>query len=424
MLLCQVKKVAKGKSDIKINSGEDNARIRQKASDIKKESLSRIYLDHNATTPIDPQVKQVMIRFLEQGQENPSGIYQEGKEARAIIESARRTVANLINTTAKRIIFTGGGPEADNLALKGIALAVDNKKRHLISSTIEHPAILNTCAWLEQKGFKVTYLPVDTDGLVNPADLRAAISEDTFLISAMAANNETGVIQPIEELVNIAHQHNILFYCDAVQAVAKIPIDVKKLDVDLLTLSAHKFYGPKGIAALFIKKGVQVDVHISGSKQESSLRAGAGNVLAIAGLGTAAELAIQRLPQMAKVKVLRDKLERGIKEIFSEAQLNGHSAQRLPGTLNLHLPGLRGESVVLALDPKGVALSSGSACRAGSPNPSHALLAMGLSEEEAHCSIRLLPRLHTTEQEIDLTLERFNEVINDAKSNVRFVPCR
>ncbi len=423
-LLCQIRKVSEGSGGQTINSGEENAKNRIFESDKKNENLVRIYLDHNATTPIDDQVREVMIRFLKQGQGNPSGIYEEGKEARAAIESARRSVANLLNTTAKRILFTGGGSEADNLALKGIALSPQNKKRHLITSAIEHPAILNTCKWLEEKDFTVTYLPVDSQGIVRPADLEAAITEETFLISIMAANNETGSIQPIAELVEIAHCKNILFHCDAVQAVAKIPLDVKKLDVDLLTLSGHKFYGPKGIGVLYVKKGVPLNALVHGGKQETGLRAGTENVLAIAGLGKSAELAVQRLPQITIIQKLRDQLEKGIRQIYPEARLNGHPTQRLAGTLNMVLPGLRGESVVMAMDQKGVALSSGSACRAGSPNPSHALLAMGLSEEDAHCSIRLSLGLHTTEEEIELTLQRFKEVIEETRSSVRFVPCR
>jgi len=240
----------------------------------------------------------------------------------------------------------------------------------------------------------------------------------------MAVNNETGAIQPVKELVNIAHENGALFHCDAVQAVGKIPIDVQELDVDLLTLSAHKFYGPKGIGALYIKKGVQIDPLISGGKQEAGFRAGTENVLAITGFGKAAELAVQRLDEMKKVQKLGDKLLAGIKEIYPQAELNGPAEQRIPGTMNIHLPGMRGESVVLAMDQKGVSLSSGSACRAGSPQPSYALLAMGLSEEEAHCSIRLSLGLHNTEKEVDRALKLFKEVFEDARNTVRFVPCR
>ena len=423
-LLCQIRKISEGADTAGIDSGEENAANRSFAPTRPQVDIKRVYLDHNATTPIDPLVREVMARYLEEGQGNPSGIYAEGKSARARIESARRSVANLLNTTAKRILFTGGGSEADNLAIKGIALSARNQKRHLITSAIEHPAILNSCKWLEKKGFHVTYLPVDRYGIVAPDDLEEAITEDTFLVSIMAANNETGSVQPIAELVEIAHRKQVLFHCDAVQAVAKIPVDVKKWDVDLLTLSGHKFYGPKGIGALFVKKGVALDSLVHGGKQESGLRAGTENVLAIAGLGKAAELAIQRLPRVAGIHKLRDRLEEGIRRVYPGARLNGHREKRLAGTLNMILPGLRGESVVLTMDQKGVAMSSGSACRAGSPNPSHALLAMGLSEEEAHCSIRLSLGLHTSEEEINLTLQRFKEVIEETGSAVRFVPCR
>ena len=423
-LLCEIEKVSAKRSKHGINSGEDDLLSDGPIDTVDTTPQLRIYLDHNATTPIHGRVKDVMIEYLDKGQGNPSGIYREGKEARTIVESARRTVASLINTTARRIIFTGSGSEADNLALKGIALATHNTKRHLITSEIEHPAILNTCKWLERKGFEVTYLPVDEHGLIHVEELRNAIRPDTFLVSIMLANNETGVIQPLEELIKVTHEHQALFHCDAVQAVGKIPVDVKQLDVDLLSLSAHKFYGPKGVGALYLKKGVVIDPLINGGKQEEALRAGTENVLAIAGLGKAAELALKNLPAMPGLAKHRDRLMAGVREVLPDVILNGHQDKRLPGTCNIQLPGMRGESVVLAMDQKGVSLSSGSACRAGSPDPSSALLAMGMSDEQAHCSIRFSLGLNTTAEEIELTLERFKEVVEHAHSNVRFVPCR
>jgi cysteine sulfinate desulfinase/cysteine desulfurase-like protein len=265
---------------------------------------------------------------------------------------------------------------------------------------------------------------VDKTGRISPEDLASAISKKTCLVSVMAANNETGSIQPIAELARIARQRSVLFHTDATQAVGKIPLDVEDLGVDLLTMSAHKLYGPKGVGALYIRKGIVLEPIMHGGKQEGELRAGTENVIGIVGFGKAAELAVQRLPEMDRIRKLRDRLGEGIKELIPEAKLNGHKKERLPNTLNMCLPGLRGESIVLALDQKGVSLSSGSACRSGSPKPSHALLAMGLSEEEAHCSIRLSLGLGNTIEGIDRTISVFEEVIRDASSTVRFVPCR
>lgn len=338
--------------------------------------------------------------------------------------SARRSVARLLNCTAKRVIFTGGGSEANNLAIKGATSLNGKSSKHIITSCIEHPSVINTFKALEQDGFETTFLPVNSDGLVEVKSLKQALWDNTILVSIMSANNETGVIQPIKELAILAHKQGILFHCDAVQAAGKIPIDVQDLDVDLLTISAHKFYGPKGIGVLYASKGVELSPLINGGKQENNLRAGTENVLAIAGLGKAADLAVQRLADMKRITKLRDHLEDGIKKILPDANLNGHRDSRVPVTLNMTLPEMRGESIVLAMDQKGVALSSGSACRAGSPDPSHALPAMGLSEEQAHCSVRFSLGIHTTNQEITQSLERFRQVIDESKLTVRFIPCR
>jgi cysteine desulfurase NifS len=385
---------------------------------------TRVYLDHNATTPMASEVLDVVIRHTKQTYGNASSIYAAGNEARMALESARRSVAQLLNCTARRIIFTGGGSEADNLAIKGVAFANGKSGKHIITSAIEHPAILKTCRWLENQGFAVTYLGVDANGQVNPADLSAALTSETALVSIMAANNETGAIQPIAELARIAHSKGVLFHADAVQAVGKIPLDIDELGVDLLTLSAHKIHGPKGVGALYARKGVSLDALVHGGKQENSLRAGTENVPGIAGLGKAAELAATKLPQMARVRELRDRLESGIRRIVPDCKLNGPAEERLPNTLNVTLPGLRGESVVLALDQKGIALSSGSACRAGTPEPSHALIAMGLSDAEAHCALRLSLGLENTLEEIDWTLDMFDRMLKEASSAIRFVPCR
>ncbi|MGO9118167.1 MAG: IscS subfamily cysteine desulfurase [Desulfomonilaceae bacterium] len=384
----------------------------------------RIYLDHNATTPVDPEVAQTIIRCTEKCFGNASSIHVPGNEARLIIESARRQVAQLINCTARRIVFTSGGSESDNFAIKGIAFARRDRGNHIITTTIEHPAVLNACNWLEQQGFVVTKLEVNREGLVDVADLKSAMGPGTILVSIMAANNETGAIQPILELAGVAHSGGALFHTDAVQAVGKIAADVQQWNVDLLTLSSHKFHGPKGVGAFYSRQGIELDPLIHGGKQEHGLRAGTENVPGIAGLGMAAQLAIQRLPEMNRIRILRDRLETGIRRIVPGAKRNGPREERLPNTLNMTLPGMRGESVVLTLDQKGVALSSGSACRAGSPEPSHALLAMGLSTEEAHCALRFSLGLGNTEEEIDRTLGLIEQMINDTAASVRFVPCR
>ncbi len=383
-----------------------------------------IYLDHNATTPPDPEVAKTVAECTERFFGNPSSIHGPGNEARFIVESARRQVAQLLNCTARRIVFTGGGSEADNLAIKGVAFARRGLGNHIITTSIEHPAVLAACNWLEEQGFRVTTLPVNREGVVAVRDLEAALSPDTILVSVMAANNETGALQPIAELARATHGQGALFHTDAVQAVGKIPIDVREWEVDLLTLSGHKIHGPKGVGALYLGQGVMPAPLVHGGKQEHGLRAGTENVPGIAGLGKAAELAIQRLPEMDRVRALRDRLEKGIRAIVPDAERNGPLEQRLPNTVNLTLPGMRGESVVLALDHSGVALSSGSACRAGAPEPSHALLAMGLSAEAAHCALRFSLGHGNTEEEIDRTLDLLEEMIRETTASVRFAPCR
>jgi cysteine sulfinate desulfinase/cysteine desulfurase-like protein len=284
---------------------------------------------------------------------------------------------------------------------------------------------LKNCAWLEKYGFTVTCLPVDSFGRVRPEDLEKAMTGDTFLVSIMTANNETGSLQPIADLVRMTHPRGVLFHTDAVQAVGKIPVDVEALRVDFLTLSGHKFHGPKGVGALYIRKGIELEPLVHGGEQEGGLRAGTENTVGIAGVGKAAELAEERLIDMnRRVRILRDRLWAGIRRLLPAAKLNGHPEYRLPNTLNVSLPGIRGEAMVLALDQKGVDLSSGSACRAGSPKPSHALLNMGLTEEEAHCALRLSLGIGNTEAQIDKTLERMEEVIRESMMTVRFVPCR
>ncbi|HUV02934.1 MAG TPA: IscS subfamily cysteine desulfurase [Desulfobacteria bacterium] len=424
-LLCDVVKADGGKT-VTIGTGEYNAASELAELSVQAEQpANRIYLDHNATTYIDPEVQQVMEAFIENHFGNPSSIYKEGRTAKTALESARRSIAQLLNCTAKRIVFTGCCSEANNFVIKGLAFANwNNGKKHIITTPIEHSSVIEPCKWLEKFGFQVTYLPVDRTGRVDPEDLEAAITPDTLLVSIMTANNEIGTVQPIAELARIANEHDVLFHTDATQAIGKIPIDVTELNVDFLTFSGHKIYGPKGVGALYMRKGIELDPLIHGGEQERDLRAGTENVIGIVGLGKACELARQHLSMMKNVCELRDTLEQGIKDIIPDARLNGHPTERLPNTINVHLPGLRGESVVLALDQRGVCISAGSACHSGSPAPSHALLAMGLSEDEAHCSVRISLGIRNTEDEIDRTLSLLKELVQEDKTQIRFAICR
>jgi cysteine desulfurase NifS len=421
-LLCEVEKVSSGGTtdEAVSKSGEYSTDTKVEGTIQKKQ----IYLDNNATTPISSFVKETMVDFLDKFG-NPSSLYSAGKEAKMVLEDARRKVAYLINSTSRRIIFTGGGSEANNLAIKGISfLNKSSGKNHIITSSIEHDSVLNTCRWLETQGFEVTYLPVDADGLVNPEDLRSAIKKTTGLVTIMLANNETGVLQPVKELVKIAHENGVSFHSDAVQALGKIPVDVEDLGVDMLTLSGHKLQGPKGVGALYIRDGVELDPLITGGHQERGMRAGTENVLGIVGLGSAVEYALDKLPDMSRVKSMRKRLEEGILKIVPDSKVNGHQDLRLPNTLNISFPKIRGESLVLALDEYGIAVSSGSACRTGQPEPSHALIAMGLSDEDAHCAVRFSLGHNNTMAEIDETLRALQKIINEQEAVVRFVSCR
>ncbi|MCG6553639.1 MAG: IscS subfamily cysteine desulfurase, partial [Candidatus Magnetominusculus sp. LBB02] len=424
-LLCQVTKaVSESSGAFKTGSGE-YALSNQEHRDVK--SQRRVYLDNNATTQVNEKVIEVMTQTVAAIYGNPSSIYSEGRSARSIIESARRVLAELINCTAKRLIFTSGGSEANNMAIKGVAFsesATASNKRHLITSSIEHPSVLKVFESLERLGFSVTYLEVDKYGIVSVADLEKALTDNTLFVSVMMANNETGSIQPIRELALAARGRGAVFHTDAVQAIGKIPVDVESLSVDMLSLSGHKFHGPKGVGALYIRKGVDVQPLIHGGGQEWGLRAGTENIMGIAAIGKAAELAVQFLAHSQHIGTLRNALEQGIRRLIPEARLNGHERCRLPNTLNMTLPGMRGESVVLALDQKGIALSSGSACRSGSPKPSHALISMGLTEEEAHCAIRFSLSCDNTKEQIEHTIAMIQQMIGDVRNLVRFIPCR
>jgi cysteine desulfurase NifS len=386
-------------------------------------STRRIYLDNNATTGVAESVREAMLPYLGPIHGNPSSIHATGREAQEAIEKARRQVARLINARPRGIIFTGSGSEADNMALKGIALLPGNAGKHIITTAIEHPAVLNACKFLEKNGYQVTYLAVDRDGMLDACSLKGALRDDTILVSVMMANNEVGTILPIKELCEIAHAGGALFHTDAVQAVGKIPVDVTELGVDMLSLSGHKFHGPKGVGALYVKKGIQLESLIHGGRQEAGMRAGTENVPAICGLGRAAELALSELGGAETIRTLRDKLEMGIRKIVPGAVLNGPVENRLPNTLNMTLPGLRGESVVLALDRHGVSISSGSACKSGSPDPTHVLMAMGRSAEEAHCSVRFSLSGRTTDEDIDEAISALKKVLEE-KNLVRMMPCK
>lgn len=387
-------------------------------------TTQKIYLDNNATTQVDPEVRDSMLPFLGVMHGNPSSIHAVGQEAKKAISTARRQLANFLNCHPKNIVFTGGGSEADNLALKGIVFRYTDKGKHIITSSVEHPAILKTCKFLERLGYRVTYLGVDQHGMIQPSELREAITDDTLLVSIMMANNEVGTIQPIKELCSITHERGAFFHTDAVQAGGKIQIDVEELGVDLLTLSGHKFHGPKGVGILYVRKGVDLEPLVHGGSQEGGLRAGTENVPAMVGIGKAAELAQLRLTTYHRITHLRDLLQEQIIELVPNAQTNGHPMFRLPNTLNMTLPRMRGESLVIALDRRGISISSGSACKAGSPEPTHVLLAMGKNEEEAHCTIRISLAHNTTKEDIDKVVTALRDIIEELSTSVRFLPCK
>jgi len=425
-LLCDVRKVESGTEETRrsvkkqiLTYQSDLASAQEAQTKLK----SRIYLDNNATTQVDDAVREAMIPYLSADAGNPSSIHETGKIAREALENARRQVAMLINAQPRRIIFTGGGSEADNLAIKGIAWALQSKGKHIITTTIEHPAVLGAFEFLERNGYRVTYLGVDDDGWLEPEKLHTAVTEDTILVSIMLANNEVGTILPIKDLSSICREKGVLFHTDAVQAAGKIKVDIQELGVDMLSISGHKFHAPKGIGALYVSRGIELEPLIHGGKQESGIRAGTENIPAIVGLGKAADLATYTFRDSDRIRVLRDKLEEGIRNLLPDARLNGHSNYRLPNTLNLTLPGLRGETIVIALDQHGISLSSGSACKSGSPEPTHVLIAMGRTEEEAHCSVRFSLSRYTTEEDIDYTVSALEKVIKE-KDMVRLMPCK
>lgn len=362
---------------------------------------TKIYFDNAATTPVRKEVLQVMMPYFTQLYGNASTVYTIGRESKKAVEKAREQVAKALGAQTSEIIFTAGGSESDNMAIKGIAEANKNKGRHIITTQIEHHAILHTCEYLEENGYEVTYLPVDAYGKVRIADVKAAIRLDTILISVMFANNEIGTIQPIAEIGALAKEKGIVFHTDAVQAVGHVAIDVNEMNIDLLSLSGHKLNGPKGIGALYVRKGVAIKPFIHGGAQEKQRRAGTENVPGIVGLGEAVELAYKELAtQTSRLQKLRDKLISGLLENIPNSALNGHPTDRLPGNCNISFEFIEGESMLLLLDHEGIAASSGSACTSGSLDPSHVLLAIGLPHEKAHGSLRLTLGHTNTEEEV------------------------
>lgn len=371
------------------------------------------YFDNAATTKVRPEVLEAMLPYFTENYGNPSSIYKISQKTKKAVETAREQVAKAINApNANEIYFTAGGSESDNWALKGIADSYASKGKHIITSAIEHHAILHTCEYLETKGYEVTYLPVDEYGVVSPESVKAAIRPDTILVSIMFANNEIGTIEPIKEIGAVCREAGVLFHTDAVQAVAHVPIDVQDMNIDMLSMSGHKFYGPKGIGAMYIRKGIKIPSFIHGGAQERKRRAGTENVPGIVGIGKAIELAVSELDtEMPRLIALRTKLINGILDKVPYARLNGHPENRLPGNVNISFEYIEGESILLLLDMNEICASSGSACTSGSLDPSHVLLAIGLPHEKAHGSLRLTMGHFTTEEEVDFVLEKLPPIV-------------
>lgn len=374
--------------------------------------MRKVYLDHSATTPVRQEVAELVMQYMTEKFGNPSSIHSFGREAKAGLEKAREQVAGLIKAQPEEITFTSGGTEADNLAIAGVAYAYSAKGKHIITSAIEHHAVLDTCKNLEKQGFAVTVLPVDEYGLICLADLKEALRPDTILITIMHANNEVGTIQPLAEIGALARAKGILFHTDAVQSLGKVPIDVEKMQIDLLTGSGHKIYAPKGTGFLYVRKGVKVNPLTHGGGQERKRRPGTENVPGLVGLGLAAELAAREMDgEMKRQAALRDKLIKALMEKIPHVRLNGHPTERVASNVNVSIEFVEGESLLLSLDMKGIAASSGSACTSGSLDPSHVLLAMGLCHEVAHGSVRMTLGRGTTPEDIDYVLEVFPPII-------------
>lgn len=377
----------------------------------------RIYVDNAATTKVAPEVLEAMQPYFNSVYGNPSSIYQEGREAKAAIENARQQVADAIGASVKEIYFAGSGSEADNWAIRSAAKAFKSKGNHIITSAVEHHAVLHTCQDLEKEGFEVTYLPVDEYGMVSPEDVKAAIKDTTILITIMFANNEIGTIMPIGEIGKIARERGIVFHTDAVQAIGMVPIDVNEMNIDMLSLTGHKFHGPKGSGALYVRKGIKLTSFITGGAQERGRRAGTENVPGIVGLGKAIEMATANIPEKAEyLKSLRDAYIKKILENVPYSRLNGHPEKRLPGNANISFEFIEGEGILLFLDMNGISASSGSACTSGSLDPSHVLLAIGLKHEQAHGSLRVTFDTENTMEEVEKIAETVKTTVERLRS--------
>jgi len=368
----------------------------------------KVYLDNGATTKTAPEVVEAMMLYFTEQYGNASSLHTFGREAKDALDTARATIAKKLNATPEEIIFTSGGTESDNLAIKGIAYAHKDKGNHIITSKIEHPAVLSTCATLEKEGFKVTYLDVDKEGLIKPEQVKKAITDKTILVTIMHANNEIGTIEPIKEIGEICKIHKIFFHTDAVQSFTKVPLDVKMISVDLISLSGHKIHGPKGVGVLYVKKGTKLKKMSDGGGHEFRLRAGTENISGIVGFAKATEFVSEK--DVRDVQKLRDKLMDGLLKI-PHTQLNGSRKQRLSNNVNISFNYIEGESLLMSLDDRGIAVSTGSACSSHSLQPSHVLMALGLKPEIAHGSIRFTLSKYTTEDEIDFTIKTVKEVV-------------
>lgn len=368
--------------------------------------MKRIYMDNNATTAVRPEVMEAMLPFFKEHFGNPSSVHWAGRETGAALEAARQKVADLINCSPAEIVFTSCGSEGDNLAIKGVAEVRRDRGNHIITTAVEHPAVLSTCQYLEKQGFEVTYLPVDGHGMLDVAQLEAAITDQTILISVMWANNETGTLFPMERIGAVARKYDICLHTDAVQAIGRVPVDVQAAGIDLLAISGHKIGAPKGVGALYVRKGVRLTPQIHGGHQERNRRAGTHNLPGIVGLGVACELAARDLQQTARrLRTLRDRLEQGLLAAIPESQVNGHPTERLPNTLNVSFNYIEGEAVLLFLDMQGIAASSGSACMSDSFGQSHVIEAMGVDPMMANSAIRFGLGYDNTEADVDRVLE-------------------
>jgi len=383
--------------------------------------MRRIYMDHNATTPLREQVLEAMLPYLREEFGNASSLHSFGRGARKAVEAAREKVAAALGAQPREIIFTGCGTEADNQAIKGVAFANRGKGDHLITSRVEHKAVLETCQYLEKQGFRATYLPVDEYGLVSPAGVAAAITDRTLLVSVMYANNEVGTVQPIAEIAQVCREKGVYLHTDAIQAVGKLPVDVHQLGLDLLSLSAHKFYGPKGVGVLYVRKGVKIDPLLHGGHQEWGQRAATENVAGIVGLGRAIELRLDEMgAEATRLAALRDRLYEGLVGRIDHIHLNGHPTRRLPGTLDVSFEYIEGEGIIMGLDMAGVAVSSGSACTSGSLEPSHVLLAMGIHPAVAQGSIRFSLGRENTEADVDTVIETLPPIVERLRAMSMF----